>query len=477
MNILNTYTRKSLLRNRTRTLVTVIGILLSMALFTAVIEGAYSGQQYLIRSVIAADGDWHVAFSGTTQVDLERIEADPLYLSHEYVVDEDADNLVLQVKTKTTKMNEVQDFAVRIGADYSLHRDLLMMYGGFGSSYFTSALYGFAAVLVGLVFFGSVSLIYNSFSISVSERTRQFGILKSIGATKKQIRRSVLYEALVLAGVGIPLGLIVGCVGIGLTLYFLRDAFSAFVMDGSEVKIRLVLNPLILLCAVLVCLLTTLISAWVPARRAMRVMPIDAIRQSGDVKIRAKEVRTSRVTEKLFGFEGTMASKNFKRNRKRYRSTVVSLFLSVVLFISAASFCAYLTDTVDSATDYDTGEDIAYYTVGDDRPDPEELLRALSVEGVTQALYYEEKSAMATVAFADADPSLLALGDTMLGDSSTDDAFTWWALACFLRDEDFRALCAENRIDPEPYFDPDNPMALIKDENTTRLYDEEGNAR
>lgn len=87
-------------------------------------------------------------------------------------------------------------------------------------------LYDFAAILLLLIFFGSVSLIYNAFSISVAERTRQFGILKSVGATKKQIRGSVLYEALVLCAVGIPLGLLVGCLGIGVTLYCLRGSFG-----------------------------------------------------------------------------------------------------------------------------------------------------------------------------------------------------------------------------------------------------------
>lgn len=84
-----------------------------------------------------------------------------------------------------------------------------------------------------MISFGSVSLIYNSFSISVAERTRQFGILKSIGATRKQIRDSVLYEALVLCAVGIPLGLLVGCLGIGITLYCLRDSFG-FLMGESR---------------------------------------------------------------------------------------------------------------------------------------------------------------------------------------------------------------------------------------------------
>ena len=95
--------------------------------------------------------------------------------------------------------------------------------------------------------------------------------------------------------------------------------------------------------AVLIGFITVLISAYIPARRAVKLSAIDAVRQNNDVKIKAGKVKTSKLTHKLFGFEGMIARKNFKRNKKKYRATVVSLFMSVVLFISASSFCAYLT--------------------------------------------------------------------------------------------------------------------------------------
>ena len=226
--------------------------------------------------------------------------------------------------------------------------DLLNYYGATTFFSVNRMIYSFAVILLLMISFGSVSLIYNSFSISVAERTRQFGILKSIGATRKQIRDSVLYEALVLCAVGIPLGLLVGCLGIGITLYCLRDSFG-FLMgeSGNALQMHFVLNGWALLAAAGIGLVTAIISAWIPAKRAVRVSPVEAIRQTKDVKLRGREVRTSRLTEKLFGFSGMLAAKNFKRNRKRYRSTVVGLFLSVTLFISASSFCAYLTDAVD----------------------------------------------------------------------------------------------------------------------------------
>ena len=239
---------------------------------------------------------------------------------------------------------------------------LLNYYGATRILSVNRLLYDFAAILLLMISFGSVSLIYNSFSISVAERTRQFGILKSIGATRKQIRDSVLYEALVLCAVGIPLGLLVGCLGIGVTLYCLRGSFGFLPggESGGAVEMRFVLNLWAVLAAAGIGLITAVISAWIPARRAVRLSPIEAIRQTQDVKIRSREVKTSPLTGKLFGFSGMLAAKNFKRDRKRYRSTVVGLFLSVTLFISASSFCAYLTGAVTRLSSDGMGVQLYY---------------------------------------------------------------------------------------------------------------------
>ena len=89
-----------------------------------------------------------------------------------------------------------------LGLAWYSNSDLLNYYGATTFFSVNRMIYSFAVILLLMISFGSVSLIYNSFSISVAERTRQFGILKSIGATRKQIRDSVLYEALVLCAWG-----------------------------------------------------------------------------------------------------------------------------------------------------------------------------------------------------------------------------------------------------------------------------------
>ena len=592
MSILNRFTLKSLMANRSRTLVTIIGIILSMALFTAVIEGAYSGQQFLLRCVEEVEGRWLVYDAGLTQKQAEALQSTDgiadsavwqevgwgeIGSSNEYkpyllvesvdpeiedllsirlisgrmpenageillpthlasnggVLYHEGDTLTVALGQRVDEtgaarsMNtsfapetpeqivgakahrytvvgiyerlstEVEGFgcpgytALTAGGGagaytvfYTLrhpgsvlkwddahpsdgtraiHPDLRRFHGVFGTESFNTLLYGFAGVLVFLISFGSISLIYNSFSISVSERTRQLGILKSVGATKKQIRASVRYEALLLAAVGIPIGLIVGCAGIGITFYCLRDALVIMIFNGARTQMRQVLHPIALLIAVVVCLVTTLISASIPARRAMRISPIDSIRQTGDIKLRGREIRTSRLTQTIFGFEGTMAAKNFKRNRRRYRSTVVSLFLSIVLFISASSFCAYLTGSVNDATGMENRADIVYYTVGEQKPNPDAVLEMLSVDGVTDAAYQDN-------AYDD----LLISADTVDPEAwtyLTDDParrgkdITELGYIMFVQDEAFRALCEANGLNPDDYFDAAHPMALAWNQN------------
>ena len=186
----------------------------------------------------------------------------------------------------------------------TVHTTILNFYGVNENGGVNNMLYGLAAILIVLIIFGSVTLIFNSFSISVSERTKQFGILKSVGATRKQLRQAVLFEALILSAAGILAGVIVGCLGIGITLRALSGSFSRIIPEAGSVRLKLIISPLMLVIAAVLCLITVIISAQIPAGRAMRVSAIDSIRQTGDIKITGKKVRTSLLTQKLFGFEG-----------------------------------------------------------------------------------------------------------------------------------------------------------------------------
>ncbi len=599
MNILHTYTRRALRKNRTRTWVTIIGIVLSMALLTAVIEGAYSGLVYM-RGVTTEDtGDWHACFTAldakqadsleeqpfvkdvvaswqtigyearstntarqpifvdaltgdtpmietriirgrmpengheiilstafynfAAESDLEAFdvgktvtlsigtrvdpdgkpltEYDPLWEEESVVdardmtftvvgvyrsMDQSVGGTGFRALTKGAGTGDSTAFiTVRhpyffkstmrsqtFSENWRSNTSLMRLYGSFGSDTIMSVLYGFTAILVVLVMFGSISLIYNAFSISVSERTRQFGILKSIGATKKQIRASVRYEALVLSAIGIPIGLIVGCAGIGITLFAIRGTFARL-MPNTATQMRLTLHPTALLITAAIALITVLISAAVPARRAAKLQPIDAIRQSADIRTKAREVRTSKLTEKLFGFEGTMGAKNFKRNKKGYRAAVLSLFMSIVLFISASSFCTYLTDMVKTVSD-SSNVDVFLEVPASVASETADRLK--SVEGVTRTAYTMRDNGDINGFTADAALLTDAFFSVPSHGGRDENGQTYVPVnVVYLDDESFTALCRSSGVDPAPYFAADCAYGvLVNADITEAVYESSG---
>lgn len=154
-------------------------------------------------------------------------------------------------------------------------------------------------------------------------------------------------EALLVSAVGIPLGVVAGIAGIGVALAVTGDSF--FYLYSGETPLQLHVSWTAAAIAVLTALLTVLISAWIPARRAAKVNPIEAIRQTKDIRVGKQVVKKGKLSKKLFGLGGLLAAKQFARNKRQYRATVCSLFISIVLFISASSFSAYLRSSFDTA--------------------------------------------------------------------------------------------------------------------------------
>ena len=227
-----------------------------------------------------------------------------------------------------------------------VHNDLLRFQGKSSEASYVSVLRGMGSILILIIMIASVSLIYNAFSISVGERTKQFGLLKSIGATKKQIRKSVLFEAGTLCVIGIPVGVLGGLLGIGITLHFVGKLLADMLTERSSLQLELSVSWTAIAIAVVVAVITVFVSALIPARRAVKMPAMQALRQSNEIKIRKKNVRSSKLIYRLFGFEGMLANKNFKRNRRKHRMTVISLAVSVVLFLSASCFSNYMTKSI-----------------------------------------------------------------------------------------------------------------------------------
>lgn len=266
------------------------------------------------------------------------------------------------MKNPQDVMGFSDNYYFKDGLGGSTNNEVLMYQGVSQYDTYSSSLYGMIAILIVIIMMGSIALIYNAFSISVSERTVQFGLLSSIGATKKQIRKSVRFEALVLGLIGIPIGILAGIGGIGVTFFLLGDnlkTFTTSVAGGDSVQFHMSVSWIGIAAAVVIACITLAVSVIKPAFRASRITAIEAIRSSKDISDRKadrKNHKTSKITYKIFGLPGVLAKKYYTRSAKKYRATIISLFMSIVLFVSASSFILYLTSSVNNVyyrADYD----------------------------------------------------------------------------------------------------------------------------
>lgn len=200
-----------------------------------------------------------------------------------------------------------------------------------------------AAIIIAIVIVASVFVIRNSFAISITEKTKLYGMLSSVGATSRQIRHNVLFEGFVLALIGIPLGILLG-VGVVAILIQLLNVLLADMLNGTSFVYSVPVFALVLAAAL--SLLTILFSTLGSAFRASKIAPIDAVRGNNDIKIKKKQkaYKCPKFIKKLFGMGGEIAYKNLKRSKKKYRTTVISIVVSVAVFIAVSSFIQYGTE-------------------------------------------------------------------------------------------------------------------------------------
>ncbi|MBU3159693.1 FtsX-like permease family protein [Clostridium frigoris] len=212
------------------------------------------------------------------------------------------------------------------------------------------------SIIIGIVLISTIAVIYNSFQISIVERIKQFGLLRAIGTTPRQIRKIVLREATILAAIAIPLGLICSLIAI-------NGIILAFKLIGADsvIPMKVSISPIILGISSAVGLFAIYISALVPAYFAGRISPLNAI--SGRTSITKEKIkrRKNRIIQRIFGFEGALAAKNIKRNKKRYRITVFSIVISVVLFVTFKSF---MDMSLNISSDLNESNNIHFSVVG-----------------------------------------------------------------------------------------------------------------
>lgn len=600
MNIVYKLTIRNLKQNKKRTLVTIIGVIISVAMVTAVATLAFSFSDLMIRQTVADRGEWHVEYQDVTKEQLTAIQGDdktksmaitrdlgyaslegsqnpnkPYVFIKEYdaqgfeqfqvelskgrlpqtdkevvisepvatngkVKYEIGDHLSLRVGerfeqgsehpldqteplrrqdgavTETLQHIKTRDYTVvgfikrpvwetawapgytvisyvdenimgandRVNAAVVLKKinpslfahaenlaksndietvqfnsDLLHYYGLSKSGASQSMMYSLSAILMAIIMIGSISLIYNAFAISVSERSRHLGMLASVGATKRQKRNSVLFEGVIIGLISIPIGILCGLAGIGITFWFMNTMIQGALWTNE--KLMVIVTPLSLFIACVVSMITIFISAYLPAIKASKVSAMDAIRQSTDVKLTTKAVKTPKLIRKLFGIEAEIGLKNLKRNKRRYHAIVFSLVISIVLFLTVSFFTNNMKQSLELSQEGVNYDIQLSYSDGKKIEDP--LLQSIvSLNGVTEYNLVQELYKSAWV-----DPSVIAdeLQEMVKKDSSLleDGKFRYEIKLHALNDLSLQAYAKAVGADYEQLTDPDHPGAIVID--------------
>ena len=500
MNIFHKVALQGLMRNRTRTFVTVLGVVLSAAMFTGIVTFGTSLMQYLVNVEIAKGGEWHVVFSGADASFVQERKKDPEaegafsyenlgYALLENIKEESAEKPYLFVAgfgeealeelpihltsgrmpensgeilipshvaikagvripvgepltlslgqrkdegvvltqcdpyqegeeltvsqertclvtgtyerpgfelheapgytviTRSDKGVQPDGYTVFVrlsnprkvktyaaeqesGGARALNENLLRFLGVTDNRILQAFLYVVGGVLATIIMVASVFLIYNSFHISLSERVHQFGILMSVGATSRQLRGSVLFEGLCIGSMGIPFGILAGIGSIRLLLPVVSEHFgniSASAANGVSLELAVSFSALV--GAAVISMITILISAWIPAKKAASIPVLECIRQTNEIRTEGKDVRVPAFVWRLYSLEGALALKNFKRNQKRYRGVILSLTFSVVLTVSGSAFNTTLKRMEKAYTAQGADGDLSFVTAN--MPDEE----------------------------------------------------------------------------------------------------------
>ena len=344
-----------------------------------------------------------------------------------------------------------------IAPDYTLHVELFRYnYVILENDATMATLLSFSSVIMAIIIIASVMLIYNAFGISVSERSRYLGMLASVGATKAQKRRSVYFEGAVLGAFGIPLGFLAGIGGMAVTFRVLDPVFAKSGLNYENTSFTLSFPWWIIPVIALLSIITIAISAYIPARRASRTTPIDALRQNTDVRVKAKKLRSPILVRKIFGYEGELAYKNMKRNGRKSRIITSSLALSIVLFLSVYSFCDMFSE-VTRLSAQNPYQVYAYV----DLQDTDRFREEVSALGNFDKMY--SVNSTYGMGLTTAKDNFVNGYDRMF--SSKEGGFPLYL--CYVDDDDFNAMCEENGINPKPFYKGNSMVVMNCMEHTS----------
>ncbi len=320
-------------------------------------------------------------------------------------------------------------------------------------------------VVFAVIFVSSFAMIYNSFALSVGEQIKYLGMLSSVGATRKQKKKTLYFEGAILGGIGIILGIVLGL----LTTFISQSAMNAkivSIMEGynDNIKYSTHISLWVLCLIVILAALTVFVSIISPVQKAARITAIDAIRKTDEIKRKGK-IRTPFIITKLFGFEGDIAFKNLRRNGRKSRTIIACICICAVLFLSCNYFCETFKEA--SNLDYEIPYQIMYQYSAESKAQLEKARNYLKTNKRVKR-FYSIWSGWYSILRGEINPydNSREYDMSFQNESIFVDKYKFIAThditytAHLLDDEDFNALCKKNGIDYKKYYSPDKDGSI-----------------
>ncbi|MCH5317342.1 MAG: ABC transporter permease [Eubacterium sp.] len=363
------------------------------------------------------------------------------------------------IRCATNDEEEFEKFSAQFYNDDLL--DACFAFGG--ESEFVNNVFVLVLGILVIIAIASVVLIYNAFGMSLSEKTRYLGMLGSVGATKKQKKQSVYFEGMILGAIGIPLGLLLGILGITALMQTMGAAIqnAGILIDpgDSAISMKTVVPSWVIFGVVIIGIITVFVSSVLPAKKASAVTPIEALRQSEEIKVKPKNLKTPKLIRLIFGYEGELAHKNLKRNGKKAYVIIASIALSVALFLSVNYFCTIFAqvNNLDSAI-----YQVTLQVKHTDKAEAENILG--DIEGIDDIVSadcisysfgkYTERTGIILVNDEVVTPAYSRLWNEPIS-----------AFVNIINDDDFNALCEANGIDYNEYYNNGFKAVLMNNIN------------
>ena len=269
--------------------------------------------------------------------------------------------------------------------------------------------------------------------------------------------RLVYFEGFLLGLIGIPIGIGAGVLGIYITLKAIEPKMQLFLNGAENLEMNVIVPLWVIIGIILVSALTIFISAMIPAKKASSITPIDALKQTNEIKVKAKKLKSSKLVRAIFGYEGELANKNLKRNGRKSRVITASIALSIILFLSVNSFCDMFVTANDLSNDMpyqvyvNVSSDEDFNLLSEEISTLSGVKDAFSTSGLN-FVYGENK--MNTNQDVAKEEYLTSSYKKLFEDAV--------AIVNFVDDDDFNALCEENGIDYKQYYqtNSENPLEL-----------------